>query len=334
MFHSARIKLTAWYLAIIMLVSLSFSFVIYGFISSEINRFAQVQRFRIERRYFIDPTPPLPPNPDFDLITEVRNRLILSLAAVNGTILILAGSLGYFLAGRTLNPISRMVDEQNRFISDASHELKTPITALKSAIEVNLRNKKLTLSQAKEIISDNLDDVNRLQLLAEGLLQLSFYQHSTSKAKLTQVSLSEIVATAIKNTSSLAFSKNIKITNLTSDTNFSAKFSDIVNLLVILIDNAIKYSPSKTKITISSQISNDKLLISLSDQGIGIDSKDIPHIFNRFYRADSARIKVDTGGYGLGLSIAKKIVEAHRGSISVQSQPKNGSTFTIQLPLS
>ncbi|MCX6726338.1 MAG: hypothetical protein NTY75_00785, partial [Candidatus Shapirobacteria bacterium] len=152
-----------------MLISLSFSFVIYGFVSNEIDRFATAQRFRIERR--LDPF--LPPTVDVDLINEVHNRLILSLGVVNAAILLISGTMSYFLAGRTLKPIAAMVDDQNRFISDASHEFRTPLTSLKSAMEVGLRNKKLTLTQARKMISANIADVNELQALSDELLQLA-----------------------------------------------------------------------------------------------------------------------------------------------------------------
>src|SRR3989338_581858 len=151
MFQSARIKLTGWYLLIIMFISIAFSVVIYHQLTQEISRFEQAQRFRFEKnlRDFDLPTPPNPnmramkiliENPE--LIEEIKERVAITLVIINGGILILAGGLSYFLAGKTLSPIKNMMDEQNRFISDASHELKTPLTSLKTAMEVFLRGKK------------------------------------------------------------------------------------------------------------------------------------------------------------------------------------------------
>jgi len=133
MFKSARIKLTAWYLLIIMFISISFSFVIYRGLMSEVHRFSRMQR----SRFFVDE----------DLITEIQRRAIFGLGTINTIIFITSGALGYFLAGKTLSPIQEMVEEQNRFISDASHEFRTPLTALKSSFEVNLRDKNLSLTQ-------------------------------------------------------------------------------------------------------------------------------------------------------------------------------------------
>ena len=151
MFQKTRIKLTAWYLLIIMLVSISFSAVIFKMLTAELDRLEHVEILRIQRQF---PPPPLLLDPE--TIEEVKGRLLLRLLSVN--LFILAGSAlaGYFLAGRTLRPIAEMIEEQNRFISDASHELRTPLTALKSEIEVNLRNKNMTLVESKNLLRSNL----------------------------------------------------------------------------------------------------------------------------------------------------------------------------------
>src|SRR3989344_3853916 len=129
MFKSARLTLTAWYLAIIMVISIAFSLMIYRVLLIEVIRFERAQRVRIERRmqFFNSPIPV-----SLELIEEIKQRLIFRLFMVNIGIMVISGGLGYFLAGRTLKPIKEMVDEQNRFISDASHELRTPLTSLKS----------------------------------------------------------------------------------------------------------------------------------------------------------------------------------------------------------
>ena len=149
MFNSARLKLTAWYLLGIMCISILFSSIIYRGLMSEVNRFEQIQRFRFERRLeegeIVPKTiifklpPPIPGSQE--LIEETEKRILIMLITVNAGIFIISGLLGYVLAGRTLKPIKEMMDEQNRFISDASHEFRTPLTSLKSGFEVFLRNK-------------------------------------------------------------------------------------------------------------------------------------------------------------------------------------------------
>ncbi|MGI5826239.1 MAG: sensor histidine kinase [Patescibacteria group bacterium] len=334
MFDSARLKLTAWYLVIILLVSISFSMVIYRVSTFELERFDRVQRFRIERRIteggvrifappFIDP----------QLVAETKKRIILTLMSINGGIFILSGIAGYFLAGRTLKPIKKIVEEQNRFVSDASHELRTPLTALKSAFEVHLRDKKLTLKEAKTLIADSIQDVNKLQALSDSLLQLTHFQDPSRKNSLNQVSLSELTAEALRKVSSLSKQKQILLVNKTQEMIFEGNKDSLTDLLVILLDNAIKYSPEGKKVEIRSKKVNRNLQISMKDEGMGISAKDLPLIFDRFYRANSARTKQDTGGYGLGLAIAKKIVDTHKGTISVESKLGKGSIFTVFLPL-
>ncbi len=341
MFRSARIKLTAWYLLIIMLVSISFSAAIYRVMSLEFDRVERMQRNRIERRlpgpgqvfpdqerlnpssFFLDP----------ELMVEAKKRLRLILILINTGILGLSTALGYFLAGKTLQPIKEMVEEQNRFITDASHELRTPLTSLKTEIEVNLRDKNLTLAEAKKLLKSNLEEVDNLQALSDGLIKLTQYQDDHNGLVFTQVSLGSVFSEAIKKVDSLAKKKKIEIVNQVSDFKIQGDRQMLVELLVIFLDNAIKYSQPQTKISLASKKTNNHILLKITDQGIGIKESDLPHLFERFYQADKARTKLETSGYGLGLSIAKQIVEKHHGSIKVKSQVGKGTTFIIQLPV-
>src|SRR3989344_8850426 len=163
MFKKARLKLTAWYLLIIMLISLAFSIAIDHLLTLELTRVERVQRLRQERRI------PRIPAIDPEVIEETKNRLRINLILINLGILGAAGVAAYFLAGRTLKTIKNMVDEQNRFITDSSHELRTPITSLKTEMEVNLRDKKLN-KDTRKILESNLEEVNSLQSLSDNLI--------------------------------------------------------------------------------------------------------------------------------------------------------------------
>src|SRR5258708_119483 len=345
MFTSARLKLTAWYLLIILLVSGLFSIVIYAGINNEYNHIEQVQKQRQEReqrvRPFFDqyrqqlqeqglPVPPMPSEVDLEAITEARVRLQAILLLVNLIILAGAGFAGYFLAGRTLKPIKTMVDDQNRFITDASHELRTPLTSLKSEIEVYLRDNKLTLKDAKKLLKSNLEEVNKLQYLSDNLIKLTQHQNLNNHSAFTNVSLVQVIDQAIKKVATLAKHKNITIINKGKDFKLEAEKQALTELFVILFDNAIKYSPPKTTITLSSKKTDHSIVVEVKDQGVGIDKKDLPHLFDRFYRADKSRS--GSSGYGLGLSIAKQIVKMHQGTIKVESQVGKGTTFIITLP--
>ena len=334
MFRSARIKLTVWYLLIIMVISLSFSLAIYRVLTAELDRVEQVQRLRIEFRLpegerIIPPRLSIDP----DLIEETKNHLKFILAVINFTILGASAGAGYFLAGRTLKPIKEMVDEQNRFVTDASHELRTPLTSLKSEIEVNLRDKKLTLSEAKKLLVSNLEEVNNLQILSDGLIKLAQYQKGENNLVMVDVSLTSVVETAIKKVAYLAKGNRITIVNKADDYKIEGSSQLLTELFVIFLDNAIKYSPRHSEITLTSEKKDGYVLIHIADQGAGIDKEDIPHLFDRFYRADKSRTKSDVPGYGLGLSIAKQIVDRHHGLLSVQSILNKGTTFTVQLPI-
>jgi len=320
MFQKARLKLTSWYLLIIMLISVSFSVAIYGVLTNELNRVERVQRLRYERR--------MRPAIDPEVIIETKNRLMAILILINLGILGVSGVAGYFLAGRTLRPIKDMVDEQNRFITDASHELRTPLTSLKSEIEVNLRDKDLSLREAKKLLQSNLEDVNNLQYLSDNLIKLTQYQKTDDRHVFEKISILEILDEAQKKVANLAKHKNINIKNKVQDFYLEANKQSLVEVFVILLDNAIKYSPKGKDVIIASEKIDGKVSISVKDYGIGINKEDLPHLFDRFYRVDKSRTK-EISGYGLGLSIAKQIIEKHGGSIKVESKVGKGTTFSI-----
>jgi len=336
MFKSARIKLTAWYLLIIMLISVSFSVAIYRMLTFELNRVERIQRLRVEGRlpnFFSRNTMPTP-YIDPDLIVETKQRLITTLALINLGILAASTFAGYFLAQKTLKPISNMLSEQNRFVSDSSHELRTPLTALKTEIEVSLRDQKLTLTQAKQLLLSNLEEVNHLQILSDNLLRLAQYQKEDSRLVFSNVFLPDIAQEAIRKIAPLAKNKNVTISNNIDNFAVNGNRTALVELFIILLDNAIKYSPQKTKIKISSIKKDGHVILKITDQGYGINPHDLPHIFDRFYRSDASRSKSETPGYGLGLSIAKQIVTQHHGYINLKSQVGKGSTVVLELPLS
>ncbi len=336
MFKSTRIKLTVWYLVIIMAISIAFSIVVYRLLSREFDRFQRIQQYRVE--HLVDPLGrPIIIDLDTQPLEDAKHHLLLLLAIVDFVILVVSGGLGYFLAGKTLEPIQQMLDEQNRFISDASHELRTPLTALKSSMEVFLRDKKSTVEDAKVLIDSGIEDVENLTSLSNSLLQLAQYQKVSSvNQNLTfeQTSVKEITDSAISKVLPLADKKQLKITSTVADqTIYGNKFS-LIDLFVILLDNAIKYSDADKSITLTSTKTDGHIKISVADQGIGVDAKDISKIFDRFYRASESRSKTDQNGYGLGLSIAKRIAEIHKGSINVESSKGVGTTFSVKIPLS
>lgn len=334
MFHSARIKLTAWYLVIIMIVSLLFSLAIYTGIDRELGRFERSREAREERiRIALGEVEDGPKIPPFDpaIINEARTRLIFTLGFINLGILIVSGALGYILAGVTLRPIGQMLDEQNRFITDASHELRTPLTALKSEIEVSLRDKKLSARDARNLLSSNLEEVDKLQELSDSLIRLTQYQGKNNDLNLERISILKIVSVAKQKVAGMAKAKNIFIDSKLGATAVNADTQSLAEFFVILLDNAIKYSPRGSTVKIFSKVTDGNLLVSVKDSGMGIEKADIGHLFNRFFRTKKVKDRSEAG-YGLGLSIAEQIAKKHNGIILVESEVGKGSTFSLKIP--
>lgn len=332
MFRSARLQLTAWYLLIIMCISILFSMAIYHGITGEVERSLRVQKLRLFRQnnpsgFFSDSIRTIDP----DVLDEAKDRILLSLALLNVSIFVAAGGAGYFLAGRTLRPIQKMVEDQNRFITDASHEFRTPLTSLKSEIEVFLRGKTDIAKDTEELLQSNLEEINNLQMLSDNLLELTQYEKPQGTVAFEIVSILDVVDAAVRRVLPLAKRKQMKIEKKIADLLVKGDKQSLVQLLVILLDNAIKYSEKKKAVTISAKTTDHSVVILVKDEGVGIEEKDIPHIFDRFYRADISRTKQQTLGYGLGLSIAQKIAYRHNGSITVESEKDKGTTFRVQL---
>ena len=334
MFEKTRIILTAWYLLIIMSISLLFSFVIYTGVENEFKRF---ENFRVlikeDSHGFPIHTIPVPSSRlDPEIIQEARARFLTTLGIINLCILLLSGGAGYFLAGRTLRPIQEMVDDQQRFISDASHELRTPLTSLRTEIEVALRNKDLSLSEAKSLIRSNLEEVVSLQNLSDNLLSLTQSENRSQKHR-EKVDVSLAIEKSLKKVEGMQKKRSIAIKKQIHSSFILGVFDRVTEVFTILLDNAIKYSYEKSTVEIKMKQTNKEVRVTVTNSGEPIDTSDIPHLFERFYRGNKSRSKEYIGGYGLGLSIAKQIVESHEGSISVRSDKKKGTTFTVSFPL-
>jgi signal transduction histidine kinase len=259
---------------------------------------------------------------------------LILLMYANGVILMLSGAAGYFLAGKTLKPIEEAMEEQERFVSDASHELRTPLTALKTSIEVALREKNMTAREAKTVLKSSLEEVDDLESLASGLLSLTQAPRLENKSASETVDLSKVLENAFKKVRPLARKKKIHLETEIEHIALDGDRAGLEKIAVILLDNAIKYTPVGGRVSITTAQDKKHVTIVFQDTGVGIPKEDLPHVFDRFYRVDSSRSKAEVSGFGLGLSIAKQIIDQHKGSISVSSAVGEGTTFTIKLPLS
>jgi len=334
MFKTAKLKLTMWYLVIIMLISLFLSFLIYRGVNTIANRALIMQTSRMERRWQHQEQPPTPkPIFEAETLLDIRRNLFWSLTRINLIIFFVSGISGYFLAGRTLKPIEDMVEDQKKFISDASHELKTPLTALKTELEVTLREKVHEKKDLLKLLRSNLEEVNKLQKLSDNLLRDSRYRTSSYLAGFKKVNLKDIIESSTKSLNGKAKNRKIDVDLKLSNVEVYGDRVSLEELVSILLDNAIKFSKKGTKLTIRLKKDDNCALLAVIDRGVGIAKSDQTLIFNRFFQIDSSRSKIKNDGFGLGLSIAKKITELHKGNISVKSVLGKGSTFTVKIPL-
>lgn len=325
--RSTTASLAASYLSIIMVLSIGFSYVLYKASSLELGR--QIPPSSLFR----------PNRPDFgsyhhffqERIDEGRGHLLGRLVLLNLFVLAVGAVVSYYLARRTLQPIENAMAAQDRFVTDASHELRTPLTAILASNEVALRKPHITLGQAKGVIKSNMEEMAKLKDLSDGLLSLARQDTGTIITK--PVSLQDVAGEAMNRVLTAAQAKQVSIRDDVSAIKVSGDAQSLVQAVTILLDNAIKYSPEKSAIQLEAHVKDGHGYLSVRDEGTGISPKDLPHIFDRFYRADLARTASGTSGHGIGLSIAQKIMDQHHGKITVSSVLGQGSTFVIQLPL-
>ncbi|WP_418837847.1 sensor histidine kinase [Phascolarctobacterium faecium] len=242
--------------------------------------------------------------------------------------------VGYYLAGRSIKPIREMFKRQREFVADASHELRTPLTVMGIAAEGMEGD---TDSNFSEFTVDTLKtmriEIKRMNNLVAALLSLARNDAGAGDLKLEQVNFNVLFEQTLGTLSMLAEQKGLKLEQRLAQERLII-WGDrmrLEQLLTILVDNAIKYSARGT-VTVSALRQNRQLVIKVEDEGIGIDTQDIERIFERFYRVDKARTRAE-GGFGLGLPIAKLIVEQHQGTIEVESKKNGGSSFIVKLPL-
>jgi signal transduction histidine kinase len=339
MFQSATLKLTGWYLLILMAISILFSVAIYNVTTNEVGERLQQLQTRFERRELDGLSTPPPwlttGDPTYAQLRAEQNEraghnLLIALYYVNLLILIAGGAGSYFLARRTLGPIEEAHEAQSRFTSDASHELRTPLAVMKMELEVALRDKDLTKAAMREQLESNLEEVNKLSDLAQTLLQLSRLDHG--KLEREQLSLNSIVNDVIKRYDKTG--KRVAFNKSTKNHILYANRASVEELVTILVDNALKYSPDDSLVQIATSRRDRRACLEVTNTGEGISADDLPHIFDRFYRADTARTKSSAQtGHGLGLALAKQIVQLHGGELSATSAPGHATTFTVLLPL-
>jgi len=317
-FFAARLGLTLYYLITAIIILGGSSIITYNAILSNFTQSI------LERGF----------DPDITraIIFDANNVLLNRFVTIDSIIIFLTVLIGFLLTSRTLKPIKANMEKQKRFIADASHELRTPTAVVISGLEVALNNKKLDFSSAKKTLEDTLDEMREFSKLSNALLDLSKYDKK-NKIKYELININELLKPIVEKSENLAFSNK--------EINFQIKIADrpiivkgdrveLCRVFYNILDNAIKYTPRKGTILVSDKIIFNQYVITTSDSGIGIPKNIIHRIFDPFFRGDKARSE---NGAGLGLTLTKKIIENHGGSISIKSEENKGTTVVVSLPI-
>lgn len=263
--------------------------------------------------------------------TVLHGIFIITMTAI--LFFALAMVIGYFLSGKVIIPIGQSIDRQKQFVADASHELRNPLSVLLTSIEAVEMDKDNVLSPfSKQIMNDAKEEFARLKRLVNDLLTLARIDAGDTHVHKETIGLNAMTEQVIRSLKAVAERKEVNIA-LEADEllELYADSERLYQILYILIENAIKYSPAKTNVSVQIKRAANGVKIVVTDRGPGIRPEFHDRIFERFFRVDEARSR-DIEGSGLGLPIARSIVDAHHGTITVYSKPGEGTQFVVFLP--
>jgi len=236
-----------------------------------------------------------------------------------------------YFANKAILPIKESFEKQKQFIADASHELKTPLAVINTNLDIILSNEDETIKSQKKWFDYIKSENKRMNKLIQDLLYLAKIDYVN--IIYNEFSLSEVIENIILTMEATIFEKNIILnTNVKDNVNIYGNKEQIHQVIMILLDNAIKYTNYNGNIDLRLDTNGNFAKINIKNTGLGIDSKNLNKIFDRFYRTDSSRAR-ESGGYGLGLAIAKSIVEQHKGKIYAEGKLNEYATFTVELPI-
>lgn len=330
MFKSAILKLTFWYVLLSVLLSLLFSGVIYRFATHELREGLQNQYHALETNDHDSDNVATLPTAE---LNDRSSNLITDLVYFNIVVFLGSTLVSYILARRTMRPIEEAHQAQMIFTAEASHELRTPLAGMRADTESVLMQKNKDLHMMQTALEDNLQDILKIQKLTDHLLQMSRYKSHGTLAH-EPIDLQELVRETITQFERQQPKNEINIELTGKPIHVVADQMVIQQLVAIILDNAIKYSKSRSQIRIVLEENAGKLSIVVTDKGVGINPKDLPHIFEHFYRSSNAKNKQNqASGYGLGLPLAKNIVDLYHGQIIIESVEKEGTTVTVELPV-
>ena len=270
---------------------------------------------------------------DMEFYYRAAFTTLFKLLCVAALLFALACYFGYWLAGRNIQPISKMYERQMQFTADASHEMRTPLAVMALATQGLKEDEDSSYSDfAKESIEMLRNETERMSRLTENLMELARGDEGSLPQLKLEVDMSKLCQRVGQQLALLAEKKEITLrTKVDANLKLLGDEAALNRLLIILLDNAIKYSPAHTVIDFLASKSKNNLLVEVRDQGCGISDKDKEKVFDRFYRVDKARSR-SQGGLGLGLSLARTIVLQHHGEIKILDNKPCGTIMQVLLP--
>jgi len=282
--------------------------------------------------------PPLPPQTVFvgKDVTAMYNGMekATSALAVLGVIaLTFAAGIGYVLSGGAMKPVREAYERQRQFAADASHELRTPLAVVLASADLLRSDTSITSPFLKQVIEDVRDEVKKMTKLVGDLLTVARTDGKANQLKISHMDIVSAARQTVRIMRPFAEKKDIVIEEvLPKKLEIYADEQKIRQLILILVDNAVKYTQEHGKIKVSLMAEKGEIHLTVADNGIGIEPEHRERIFDRFYRVDKARTR-QKGGFGLGLSLAKQIVDALRGTISVKDNKPRGTIFEVKVAI-
>lgn len=259
--------------------------------------------------------------------------LALTLAGVGVAALAAFLVISVFFSRWALRPVERAWVQQRRFVADASHDLKTPLTVILANTSILLERPERSVASQSQWIESTQSEAERMQELVRDMLDLAGPEHAETVREHARVDLTDLVEGGLLQFESVAFERNVSLaSDIDRDVSVTGDASRLRRLVTTLLDNACKYVEEGGRIAVTLRQTARRIELHVHNTGTVIAEEDLPHVFDRFYRADKARTRSE-GSYGLGLAIAREITEEHGGTITATSDETNGTTFTVTLPL-
>jgi signal transduction histidine kinase len=312
-FLYARLRLTGFYILMLALIAALYSTALFLSIKHSISedfedRFQDVGiRAAAEHK----------------ALGRVREEMLL----IDLALLSIIGFAGYALAGKTLRPVAKALEDQKRFSSDASHELRTPLAVMKMELEVALKGRDLSAEATRAVFKSNIEEIDRMSALIEDLLLISRGQ--AKKVVFEKVDLAALIGRLVKKMAPLAEEKRVSLTFSPGAGLVRGNPAFLERMSTNIIHNAVSYTPAGGRVDVEVRSEKDGVLFCVSDTGVGIAPENLPKVFDRFHRDGNAG---ETRGTGLGLSIVKEIVRLHNGDLRIESEPGSGTKVFVTIP--